>query len=105
MKVMGNLTLMIWMTGSVYPTFVFIRVTFPSFVRPYIFLTTLYVNKEQYAMELKGCVSHYEGLRTHVDWYFRPCTRLCPLYRILWFWSGRMTNWPYCSVYKTETVV
>ena len=56
MKVMGNLTLMIWMTVSVYPSFVFVRVTFPSFVRPYIFLTTLYVNKEQYAMELKGCV-------------------------------------------------
>lgn len=67
MNVMENLTLMIWMTVSVYPSFVFIRVTFPSFLRPYIFLTTLYVNKEQYAMELKGCVSHFEGLRTHVD--------------------------------------
>ena len=67
MKVMGNLTLMIWMTVSVYPSFVFVRVTFPSFVRPYIFLTTLHVNKEQYAMELKGCVSHFEGLRTHAD--------------------------------------
>ena len=52
---------------SVYPSFVFVRVTFPSFLRPYIFLTTLHVNKEQYAMELKGCVSHFEGLRTHVD--------------------------------------
>ena len=67
MKVMGNLTLMIWMTMSVYPSFVFARVTFPSFLRPYIFLTTLHVNKEQYAMELKGCVSHFEGLRIHVD--------------------------------------
>ena len=52
---------------SVYPSFVFARVTFPSFLRPYIFLTTLHVNKEQYAMELKGCVSHFEGLPTHVD--------------------------------------
>ena len=67
MKVMGNLTLMIWMTVSVYPSFVFVRVIFPSFVRPYIFLTTLHVNKEQYAMELKGCASHFEGLRTHVE--------------------------------------
>ena len=25
------------------------------------------VNKEQYAMALKGCVSHFEGLRTRVD--------------------------------------
>ena len=66
-KKVENLTLMIWMTVSVYPSFVFIRVTFPSFLRPYIFLTTLFVNKEQYAMELKGCVSHFEGLRTHVD--------------------------------------
>ena len=41
MKVMGNLTLMIWMTVSVYPCFVFIRVTFSSSLRPYIFLTTL----------------------------------------------------------------
>ena len=57
MKVMGNLTLMIWMTMSVYPSFVFARVTFPSFLRPCIFLTTVLVNKEQYAMELKGCVS------------------------------------------------
>ena len=39
MKVMGNLTLMIWMTVSVYPSFVFIRVTFSSSLRPYIFLT------------------------------------------------------------------
>ena len=38
MNVIENLTLMIWMTVSVYPTFAFIRVTFPSFVRPYIFL-------------------------------------------------------------------
>ena len=67
MKVMGNLTLMIWMTMSVYPSFVFARVTFPSFLRPYIFLATLHVNKKQYAMELKGCVSQFEGLRTHVD--------------------------------------
>ena len=67
MNVMENLTLMIWMIVSVYPSFVFIRVTFPSFLWPYIFLTTLYVNKEQYAMELKGCVSHFEGLRSHVD--------------------------------------
>ena len=67
MNVMENLTLMIWMTVSVYPSFVFIRVTFPSFLRPYIFLTTVFVNKEQYAMELKGCVSHFEGLRSHVD--------------------------------------
>ena len=66
-KVMGNLILMIRMTVSVYPSFVFVRVTFPSFLRPYILLTTLHVNKEQYAMELKGCVSHFEGLRTHVD--------------------------------------
>ena len=66
MKVMGNLTLMIWMTMSVYPSFVFARVTFPSFLRPY-FPATLHVNKEQYAMKLKGCVSHFEGLRTHVD--------------------------------------
>ena len=55
------------MTVSVYSSFVFVRVTFPSFLRPYIFLTTLRVNKEQYAMELKGCVSHFEGLPTHVD--------------------------------------
>lgn len=28
----------------------------------------LHVNKEQiYATKLKGCVSHLEGLRTHVD--------------------------------------
>ena len=67
MKIMGNLTLVIRMTVSVYPSFVFVRVTFPSFPRPYIFLTTLYVNKEQYAMELKSCVSHFEGLRTHVE--------------------------------------
>ena len=67
MKVMGNLILMIWMTVNVYPSFVFVRVTFPSFLRPYILLTTLHVNKEQYAMELKGCVLHFEGLRTHVD--------------------------------------
>ena len=67
MNVIENLTLMIWMTVSVYPSLVVIRVTFPSFLRPYIFLTTLFVNKEQYAMELKGCVSHFEGLRTHVD--------------------------------------
>ena len=67
MNVMENLTLTIWMTVSVYASFVVIRVTFPSFLRPYIFLTTLYVNKEQYAMELKGCVSHFEDLRTHVD--------------------------------------
>ena len=52
---------------NVYPSFVFVRVTFPSFLRPYILLTTLHVNKEQYAMELKGCVSHFEGLPTHVD--------------------------------------
>ena len=39
----------------------------PSFLRPYIFLTTLHVTKEQYAMELKDCVSRFEGLRTHVD--------------------------------------
>ena len=64
MKVMGNLILMIWMTVNVYPSFVFVRVTFPSFLRPYIFLTTLHVNKEQYAMESKGCVSHFEGLPT-----------------------------------------
>ena len=64
---MGNLILMIWMTVNVYPSFVFVRVTFPSFLRPYILLTTLHVNKEQYAMELKGCVLHFEGLRTHVD--------------------------------------
>ena len=70
MNVKENLTLMIWMTVSVYPSFVFIRVTFPSFLRPYIFLTTFFVNKEQYAMELKGCVSHYEGLRTYVEWLF-----------------------------------
>ena len=61
-KVIGNLTLMIWMTVSFYPSFVFVRVTFPSFLKPYIFLTTLHVNKEQYAVELKGCVSHFEGL-------------------------------------------
>ena len=67
MKVMGNLTLMTWMTVSVYPSFAFVRVTFPSFLRPYIFLTTVQVNKEQYAMALKGCVSHFEGLRTRVD--------------------------------------
>ena len=54
MKVMENLTLMIWMTVSVYPSFVFVRVTFPFFLRPYIFLTTLYVNREQYAMELNA---------------------------------------------------
>ena len=51
MKVMGNLTLMIWMAVSVYPSFVLVRVTFPSFLRPYIFPTTLHVNKEPYAME------------------------------------------------------
>ena len=67
MKVMGNLTLMILMTVSVYPSFVFVRVTFPSFLRPYILLTTLHVDKEQYAMELKGYASHFEGLGTHVD--------------------------------------
>ena len=67
MKVMGNLTLMIWMTVSVYSSFVFVRVTFPSSLRPYVFLTTLHVSKEQYAMELKDCVSHFEGLPTHVD--------------------------------------
>ena len=67
MKVMGNLTLMIWMTVSVHSSFVFVRVTFPSSLRPYVFLTTLHVSKEQYAMELKGCVSHFEGLPTHVD--------------------------------------
>ena len=66
-KVMGNLTFMTWMTVSVYPSFAFVRVTFPSFMRLYIFLTTLQVNKEQYAMALKGCVSHFEGLRTRVD--------------------------------------
>ena len=66
-KVMGNLTLMLWMTVSVYPSFVFVRVNFPSFLRPYIFLTTVHVTKEQYAMELKDCVSHFEGLRTHED--------------------------------------
>ena len=66
-KVMGNLTFMTWMTVSVYPSFAFVRVTFPSFLRPYIFLTTVQVNKEQYAMALKGCVSHFEGLRTRVD--------------------------------------
>ena len=43
------------------------RKTFPSFLRPYISLATLHVKKEQYAMELKGCVSQFEGLRTHVD--------------------------------------
>lgn len=32
MNVMENLTLMIWMTVSVYLSFVFIRVTFPSFL-------------------------------------------------------------------------
>ena len=47
--------------------FVFVRVTFPSFLRPYILLTTLHVDKEQYAMELKGYASHFEGLGTHVD--------------------------------------
>ena len=67
MKVMGNLILMIWMIVSVYSSFVCVRVTFPSYLRPYIFLTTLHVNKELYAMELKGCASHFEGLRTHVD--------------------------------------
>ena len=67
MKVMGNLTLMILMTVSVYPSFVFVRVTFPSLLRPYILLTTLHVDKEQYAMELKGYASHFEGLGTHVD--------------------------------------
>ena len=29
-----------WMTVNVYPSFVFVRVTLPSFLRPYIFLTT-----------------------------------------------------------------
>ena len=67
MKIMGNLTLVIRMTVSVYLSFFFVRATFRSFPRPYIFLTTLYVNKEQYAMELKSCVSHFEGLRTHVE--------------------------------------
>ena len=67
MKVMGNMTLMILMTVSVYPSFVFVRVTFPSFLRPYILLTTLHVDKEQYAMELKGYASHFEGLGTNVD--------------------------------------
>ena len=28
-------------------------------------------------------------LGSATDWYFRPCTRLCPLYTIPWFWSGR----------------
>ena len=67
MKVMGNLTFMTWTTVSVYPSFAFVRVTFLSFLRPHIFLTTLQVNKEQYVMALKGCVSHFEGLRTRVD--------------------------------------
>ena len=67
MKVMGNFILMLWMTVNVYPSFDFVRVNFPSFLRPYIFVTTLHVTKEQYAMELKGCVSHFEGLRIHVD--------------------------------------
>ena len=30
-------------------------------------VTTLHVDKEQYAMELKGYASHFEGLDTHVD--------------------------------------
>ena len=59
MKGMGNLTLMSL-------NFVFVRVTFPSFLKPYIFLTTLHQH-QQYALELKGCVSHFKGLRTHVD--------------------------------------
>ena len=67
MKVMENFILMLLMTVSVSPSFVFVRVTFPSFLGPYIFLTTLHITKEQYAMELKDCVSHFEGLRTHVD--------------------------------------
>ena len=67
MKVMENFILMLWMTVSVYPSFAFVRVNFPSFLRPNIFLTTSHVTEEQYAMELKGCVSHFEGLRTHVD--------------------------------------
>ena len=66
MKVMGNLTLMIWMTVSVNP--VLFSQEWPS--RPFwgpTFTFYLHVNKEQYAMELKGCVSHFEGLHTHVD--------------------------------------
>ena len=53
MKVMENFILMLLMTVSVSPSFVFVRVTFPSFLGPYIFLTSLHVTKEQYAMELK----------------------------------------------------
>ena len=37
----GKFDLKIWMTVSVYPSFIFIRVTFSSSLRPYIFLTTL----------------------------------------------------------------
>ena len=58
---MENLTLMRWMTEC-SAEFRFHKSDLP------VLSVALHVNKEQiYATKLKGRVSHFEGLRTHVD--------------------------------------